>query len=238
MAQQPLVGQSLLIIEASRSHLDTPHSVGLLWTSDQPYTETSTWQHTTLTRDWPACPWGIRTRSLNKRAATDPGLRRRGHWDRQCIIIIISKCILANQILRVWNRLKSLSILSGRGFLWIVYWVSGGKFLFELSDWRLHKKKLLLEIRYFSTKPIALCQCRTSIIPLIVIQPNQTDRHKKHFLPRSFPWSLQKFEMEMCIETIFPKSVVLIFKTALFSIVIFFISSLSYGITTIIFFVA
>ena len=34
MAQQLLVGQGLLIIEASRPHSDTPHSVGLLWTSD------------------------------------------------------------------------------------------------------------------------------------------------------------------------------------------------------------
>ena len=42
MAQQPLVGQGLLIIEASRSHSDTSHSVGLLWTSDQPVAETST----------------------------------------------------------------------------------------------------------------------------------------------------------------------------------------------------
>jgi len=42
MAQQLLVGQGLLIIEASRSHSDTPHSVGLLWTSDQPAAETST----------------------------------------------------------------------------------------------------------------------------------------------------------------------------------------------------
>jgi hypothetical protein len=33
----------------SRSHSDTPHSVGLLWTSDQPVAETSTWQHTTNT---------------------------------------------------------------------------------------------------------------------------------------------------------------------------------------------
>jgi hypothetical protein len=30
------------IIEASRFHSDTPHSVGLLWTSDQPVAETST----------------------------------------------------------------------------------------------------------------------------------------------------------------------------------------------------
>jgi len=32
IAQQPLVCQGLLIIEASRSHSDTPQSVGLLWT--------------------------------------------------------------------------------------------------------------------------------------------------------------------------------------------------------------
>jgi hypothetical protein len=42
MAQQPAVGQDLLIIDASRSHSDTPQSVGLLWTSDQPVAETST----------------------------------------------------------------------------------------------------------------------------------------------------------------------------------------------------
>jgi len=35
MAQQPLVGQDLPIIESSRSHSDIPQSVGLLWTSDQ-----------------------------------------------------------------------------------------------------------------------------------------------------------------------------------------------------------
>ena len=33
-AQKALVGQGLLIIEASRSHSDTPRSVGLFWTSD------------------------------------------------------------------------------------------------------------------------------------------------------------------------------------------------------------
>jgi hypothetical protein len=46
MVQQPLVGQGLLTVEASRSHSDTPHSVGLLWTRDQADAETSTWQHT------------------------------------------------------------------------------------------------------------------------------------------------------------------------------------------------
>jgi len=51
MAQQPLVGQGLLIIKAPQSHSDTTHSVGRLWSSDKPDTEISTWQHTTQKRD-------------------------------------------------------------------------------------------------------------------------------------------------------------------------------------------
>jgi hypothetical protein len=42
MVQQPKVGQDVLIIEASQSHSDTPHSVRLLCTSDQPVAGTST----------------------------------------------------------------------------------------------------------------------------------------------------------------------------------------------------
>jgi hypothetical protein len=150
MAQQPLVGQGVLFVKTTRPLSDTPHSVGLLWTSDQPVTETSTWQHKTLTGQTdiyaPAgfflvlfvplthfvplnpsvllrvtyvpyyCPYttnttqtsmppvgseptipakerpqtyaldrtatGIRTRNLSMRAAPDPHLRQRGHWDR------------------------------------------------------------------------------------------------------------------------------------------------------------
>jgi hypothetical protein len=41
MARQPLVGKGLHI-EVLRTHfLDTPHTVGLLWTSDQPDEETT-----------------------------------------------------------------------------------------------------------------------------------------------------------------------------------------------------
>ena len=36
MAQKPLVGQGFLITDASRSHSDAPHSVGLLLKSDKP----------------------------------------------------------------------------------------------------------------------------------------------------------------------------------------------------------
>jgi len=51
MPQQPLVGHDPLIIEASRSHSDTPHSVGLLWKCDETNAENSPWPHTTIRRD-------------------------------------------------------------------------------------------------------------------------------------------------------------------------------------------
>ena len=35
MTQQPPVGQGFLIVEASRSYSDTPHSVGVLFMGDQ-----------------------------------------------------------------------------------------------------------------------------------------------------------------------------------------------------------
>jgi hypothetical protein len=36
----------------------TPHSVGLLWTGDQPAADTSTWQDTTLTTERRLCRRG------------------------------------------------------------------------------------------------------------------------------------------------------------------------------------
>ena len=41
---------------ASLSHSDTSQSVGLLWTSEQPEAETTTWQQTTITRDKTSMP--------------------------------------------------------------------------------------------------------------------------------------------------------------------------------------
>jgi len=76
-----LAGRGLILLEVSISHSDTPHSVGLLWTSDQPDAETCTWQHTTLTRDLHAHD-GIRTRNRSKRTPADPRLTPRGHRDR------------------------------------------------------------------------------------------------------------------------------------------------------------
>jgi len=74
VAQQPLVDHDL-IIETSRSHSDTPQSIGLLWTSDQPDGETSTWQHTTLIGDDHAPGW-IWIQNPRKQAALDWRLDR------------------------------------------------------------------------------------------------------------------------------------------------------------------
>jgi hypothetical protein len=82
VAQQPKLGPGRLLLEVSRTHSDTPHSIGLLWTSDQPDAETSTWQHTKLTRDrqpypqWDSNPWS------QQASAEVPRLRPRSHWDR------------------------------------------------------------------------------------------------------------------------------------------------------------
>jgi len=75
MTQQPIVDQRLLIIENSRSHSDTKHSVGLRWASDQPDAETYTWQHSQETGFH--APEGTRTHNLTKRAAADPRLKEK-----------------------------------------------------------------------------------------------------------------------------------------------------------------
>jgi len=79
-----LVGQGLLIVEISRSHSDTPHSVGLIWTSDRSVAVTSTWQHTTSTSDRHPClreDANPQFQQARGRRATP--YRRRGNRDRR-----------------------------------------------------------------------------------------------------------------------------------------------------------
>jgi hypothetical protein len=60
------------------------HTVGLLWTSYQPFAEVSTYtgQHNVQTQDTNIhAPRGIRTRDSSNQAAADLCLRPRGHWD-------------------------------------------------------------------------------------------------------------------------------------------------------------
>ena len=69
MSQLSPVGQGLLIIEAVRSHSDTPHSTGLLWTRGQPDAETSLWQPTTFTKD--SKPYSRKDSNLQTKQASD-----------------------------------------------------------------------------------------------------------------------------------------------------------------------
>ena len=69
-------GSSVVIIEASRPHSDTPQSVGLLWNSDQLDAETSS--NTTYIN----ATGDIQTRNPNKLVTTEPPLTPHGHSDR------------------------------------------------------------------------------------------------------------------------------------------------------------
>jgi len=88
VALRPVVRPWSPFIEVSRSHSDTPHSVGIL-PSDQPDAQTSTWQHTTLTRGKHQCPRGAK--NLQSLEAVDLRFRPRGHWDRLDIAFSLPK---------------------------------------------------------------------------------------------------------------------------------------------------
>jgi hypothetical protein len=89
--QRSQTGQNFLMIQASRSHSDTSHSVGHLWTSEQPDAETCTSQHSQEIDIY--APGGIRTRNPNKQAASD---QRYGQWVRPFVFTSFSKLMSAS----------------------------------------------------------------------------------------------------------------------------------------------
>jgi hypothetical protein len=65
------------------------HTVGLLWTSDQPVAEASTYteQHNIETQETNIRAFsGIRTRDPSNQAAVDLRLRPCGPWDRHLVM--------------------------------------------------------------------------------------------------------------------------------------------------------
>jgi hypothetical protein len=112
IAKQPLVSQSLLMIEASPSHSDThTHSVGVLWKSDQPEAQNSTWQHTTLKTDSHTCSRVVRTHNSSRPEAAETRLRPRGQWDRS--LNILGKC---NSLYNIFWTASSLVLVLCRLF--------------------------------------------------------------------------------------------------------------------------
>ena len=91
MARQPLVGIRLPIIETSRSHSDTPQSLGLygrvINSSQGPLPDNTQYSQDTDIH----AHGGIRNHNLGKRAAADPHLRPRGYRDWQFTLMPIDK---------------------------------------------------------------------------------------------------------------------------------------------------
>jgi len=84
LAQQPPVGQDLLIHEVSRSHTTTHHSQWdcsgrVISSSQRPEPDNTQYSHQTYIH----APGGIRNHNLSRRAATDLRLRPRGRWYRR-----------------------------------------------------------------------------------------------------------------------------------------------------------
>ena len=81
------MGQGFLIIEASQSHSDTPHLLGLLWTSDQLVAEAATYtthnKHKTGMSTNIHALGGTRNRHLSNQVAAGLRLRPYRHRDRR-----------------------------------------------------------------------------------------------------------------------------------------------------------
>jgi hypothetical protein len=95
------------------------HTVGLLWTSDQPVTEASTYtgQHNIYTQQTKIhTPSGIRTRDPSNQAAAGLLLRPSGHWDRlTTAIAIIIAVVLKLQLVHCLHLLTiTTTIILGK----------------------------------------------------------------------------------------------------------------------------
>ena len=87
---RPIFAARTSLIEVSRSHSDTPHTVGILWTSDHPDAETSNSQYTAVTRDKHLCPRPV----ANSQSQQTSGRRRTPartatEVDHFCLVILI-----------------------------------------------------------------------------------------------------------------------------------------------------
>jgi hypothetical protein len=94
-------------------HIQLTHTVGLLWTSDQPVAEASTYtvQHNIETQETNIHALsGIRTRDPSNQAAADLRLRPRDHRGRPVLIIFLSNLLqcIAGCFKKLNPRLRKL----------------------------------------------------------------------------------------------------------------------------------
>ena len=81
--------------------LDTPHSLGLLWTSDRPVAETYLHDNTQHSQEQTSkLPTGFEPAKPSERP-TDPRLKRCGHWDRPATLITDAKFPFISLIIQI-----------------------------------------------------------------------------------------------------------------------------------------
>ena len=91
-----LVGPGILILQVSKSHSDTPHSVGFLRKCDRPFADNCGWLHRTLVTDKYPC---LRRNSNPKPQETND-LIPRGLWVRfyfifKSLYVHITTCLFS-----------------------------------------------------------------------------------------------------------------------------------------------
>jgi hypothetical protein len=107
----------LLTTVVSRRHSDTPHSVGLLWTSDRSVAEISTWKQVTFTGD--RHPWP--RRDSNPKSQQMRGGRPRPE-NAQPAGSALTRCTLGKFILS--HSLMKALVLLGWIFVAVIFVVS------------------------------------------------------------------------------------------------------------------
>jgi len=91
--------------------LTHPHSVGLPWTSDQPVAKTSTWQHTTLTRE------RERERARAREIHTPDGIRNSNLSTWVIANVNLARAVIGIGRRRLWRERYSLFVRNRKGYL-------------------------------------------------------------------------------------------------------------------------
>jgi hypothetical protein len=94
LAQQPPLGQDLLIIEDLWSCSFRHSTVGRTPLHEWSARRRGLYLTTHNTHDRHPCPSGIRTHNISKRQAADPRLRPHGHWSAICCSIQVHELAL------------------------------------------------------------------------------------------------------------------------------------------------
>jgi hypothetical protein len=140
-------------------HTQTQHSVGLVCTGDQPDAETSTWQHSTLTRERHPCPCGTRILNSSKRATADQRLDGTATW-----IDELSSIQLKNEEVAKWGNRRCQVTFQSRDYSCsaVSEWIHAWKFLHD--EWLKRVLSLSITVQCKIENDQGKCLLRTAVL--------------------------------------------------------------------------